>query len=274
MERLPSVDLLGVRIDNVTEEDVVDHVLCCSGRGQGGWIVTPNTDFLRQIVADPDLAALVGGADLSIPDGMPLIWASRLQGAPLQGRVPASQLIYPLCSAAAGRGLTLFLLGGEPGVGVAAAEVLRHQNPDLEVAGVHAPPLGFEHDEREVACIVQLLVNAAPDIVLCAFGSPKQERFIVRLRPQFPTTWFIGVGGALTMASGRTPHAPRWMRSSGLEWLHRLRLEPRRLFRRYVIDDAPFALRLLAVSATRNIAGRVRRTNPKTDALDHRPDPG
>ncbi len=272
MARLPAVDLLGVRIDNVTEEDVIDHVLSCSARGQGGWIVTPNTDFLRQIVTDPNLAALIRQADLAIPDGMPLVWASRLQGTPLQKRVPASLLIYPLCTAAAERCLTIFLLGGEPGIGDAAAEVLRNQTPGLQVVGTYAPPLGFERNEREMASIVERLGNTAPDIVFCAFGFPKQERLMMELRLHRPATWFIGIGGTLTIVSGRTPHAPRWMRRAGLEWLHRLRLEPRRLFRRYIIDDGPFALRLLAVSAMRNVTGRARRTNPTTDAVDRLPE--
>jgi N-acetylglucosaminyldiphosphoundecaprenol N-acetyl-beta-D-mannosaminyltransferase len=272
MARLPSADLLGVHIDNVTEEDVIDHILSCSAAGQGGWIATPNTDFLRQIVNDPNLAALIRQADLAIPDGMPLIWASRLQGTPLQKRVSASQLIYPLCTAAAERGLTIFMLGGEPGIGEAAAEVLRSQTPDLQVVGTYAPPLGFESDERVMASIVDRLVDTRPGIVFCAFGFPKQERLITELRLHCPASWFIGVGGTLTMVSGRTPHAPRWMRRSGLEWLHRLRLEPRRLFRRYIIDDGPFALRLLTMSAMRNVTGRARRTDKTTETVGRLPE--
>ncbi|MGH9306026.1 MAG: WecB/TagA/CpsF family glycosyltransferase [Acidimicrobiales bacterium] len=256
----PSVDLFGVRLDNVTEDDVIDRIISSSIRGQGGWVVTPNVDFLRQIVADPVLAELVGGADLAIPDGMPLVWASRLQGTPLGSRVPASQLIYPLCRRAAARGLSIFLLGGEPGAAEAAGAVLTKEAPTLRIVGSYSPPLGFERDPAAIAAIIEQLAERAPEIVFCAFGFPKQERLITAIRGHLPGAWFLGVGGTFTIISGQTPHAPEWMGNAGLEWLHRLRLEPRRLFRRYVIQDAPFTLRLLVVSARRRVAKDRKRT--------------
>ncbi len=188
---------------------------------------------------------------------MPLVWASRLQGTPLPERVAASELIYPLAERAAERGHTFYLLGAADGVAERAAAVLAERVPGLTIAGVHSPPVGFESSHDATDAVLADLARTRPAIVLCAFGFPKQERLMAVLTRRFPTTWFIGVGGTLTMAAGVTPHAPRWMRRSGLEWLHRLALEPRRLFRRYVVHDGPFAFRLLASSA-RQRRGRRR----------------
>ena len=136
-----------------------------------------------------------------------------------------------------------------------ATQLVEHA-PETRIAGTYAPPVGFEHHDEEIERMLELLGEANPDIVLCAFGCPKQERLMLELRQQLPGTWFIGVGGTFTIISGHTPAAPRWMRRSGLEWVHRLGLEPRRLFRRYVVDDLPFAFRLLVTSA---LAGLGRR---------------
>jgi N-acetylglucosaminyldiphosphoundecaprenol N-acetyl-beta-D-mannosaminyltransferase len=227
--------------------------------GVGGWVITPNVDILRRIVSDPAFARLAAQADLSIADGMPLIWASRLQGTSLPARVAASELVFPLAQEAAWRRKSLFLLGGAPGTAEDTAFVLLDHAPSVSIAGYYAPPSGFEDDDQEMRRIIKILSDATPDIVLCAFGCPKQERLIVELRQWLPATWFIGVGGSFTIASGQTPAAPRWMRRSGLEWLHRLRLEPRRLFRRYIINDLPFALRLLVTSALVGLPWRRER---------------
>lgn len=242
---------MGLQVDNVDSREVVDRVMRSLGRGQGGWIATPNVDILRQAVADPELAAIVGQADLVIPDGMPLVWASRLQRTPLQARVTGSELVYPLAQAAAAAGRTFFLLGGPPGVAERAVPALEREARELRVAGCYAPPYGFENDREAMQRIVDVLSEADPDIVFCGFGFPKQERLIVALGPHFPSTWFVSAGGTFSMLAGETPAAARWMRRNGLEWVHRLRLEPGRLFRRYVVHDAPFAVRLLSTSVMR-----------------------
>jgi N-acetylglucosaminyldiphosphoundecaprenol N-acetyl-beta-D-mannosaminyltransferase len=245
----PCVELMGVRVDQVDSAGAIERILSSIEKGVGGWVITPNVDILRRIVSDPAFAHVAAQADLSIADGMPLVWASRLQGTSLPARVAASELVFPLTKEAARLGYTLFLLGGAPGAAEDTAHALLDDVPSECLAGTYAPPDGFERDHEEVLRIIRILRGCAPNIVLCAFGCPKQERLIVELRQWLPRTWFIGVGGSFTIASGRTPAAPPWMRRSGLEWLHRLRLEPRRLFRRYIVDDIPFALRLLAGSA-------------------------
>jgi N-acetylglucosaminyldiphosphoundecaprenol N-acetyl-beta-D-mannosaminyltransferase len=240
---------MGVPIDCVTERQVITRVISSIRDGRGGWIVTPNVDHLRIISERPDLLATLGEASLLVADGMPLIWASRLQGTRLPERVTGAGLILSLTSAASRSGASTFLLGGAPGDAEAAAAVLKRSNPRLKIAGVMSPPPGFENDPLQMAEIANALHSAKPDIVYACFGFPKQEFVIRALRQQSPTVWFLGLGGSLSIVSGRTRRAPRWMQNIGMEWLWRLGLEPQRLFERYILNDLPFAIRLLVSAA-------------------------
>ncbi len=211
-------------------------------------MVNINVDVLRLMVTDPAVLQVIAGADLVLADGVPIMWASRIQGTPLEQRVAASELIWPLCSEAASTGMGVFLLGAPPGTARRAGEVLAARYPGLVFAD-HCPPFGFEHSDGAVSEIFQAIEAARSKIVFCALGTPKAERFMEVLSGRFPSLWFVTAGGTLSMVAGDTPKAPVWMSRIGLEWLHRLRLEPRRLFERYIVHDLPFVFRLLASSA-------------------------
>lgn len=239
------VPLMGVRLDCVTETQVTAHIMASIRAGIGGWIATPNVDHLRIISERPDLRRIVNEANLRVADGMPLVWASRLQGTPLPERITGAGLTLSLAAAAAKAGASIFLLGGDPGDGEAAAVVLRRLNPNLKIAGVMSPPPGFEQDPLRMTEIGNALHSAKPDLVYSCFGFPKQEIVIRALRERLPSAWFLGLGGSLAIVSGRTRRAPRWLQNIGMEWAWRLVLEPRRLFHRYVVKDLPFVVRLL-----------------------------
>lgn len=243
------LEIGGVQIDCVTEDDVIGHILGSLAGGRGGWVVTPNVDVLRQAARDSSIRDLIADADLVIADGMPVVWISRIKGHPLPGRVPGSDLIWSLSEAAGQAGASVFLLGGNSGVAEKAAGVLRDAVPGLQVAGHHCPPMGFESSPPEVEAIFAALEETKPDIVYCGLGFPKQERLIAQLRHRFPATWFLGVGISLSFVCGDMRRAPTWMQERGLEWLHRLSCEPRRLFSRYLVHDLPFTLYLLMHSA-------------------------
>lgn len=244
--RLAEVDLLGVRFDNLTEDEVVQRILSGIAAGTGGSVVTPNVDIMRAVSRRADLHELLRSASLVVADGMPLLWAARLRAQPLVARVAGSSLIYSVSAAAAREGASIFLLGGAPGVAARAGESLRDRFPGLQVAGSSCPPLGFDRDPAALATLQAELEAAQPDVVFCGLGFPKQELLAGSLRDALPGAWFIGCGAALAFAAGQVPRAPRWMQRSGLEWVHRLVLEPRRLFRRYIVHDLPFAILLLA----------------------------
>jgi N-acetylglucosaminyldiphosphoundecaprenol N-acetyl-beta-D-mannosaminyltransferase len=245
------VDLMGLPVDQLTEQGTIDTVLEAAGAGRGGCLFTPNLHHMQAFSRGADgavyeRAARLSGARLVVADGMPLIWASRLRGTPLPERVAGSDLIWSLTRGAAERGASIFLLGGNPGSAEACAQHMREEFPAVRIAGLLSPPKGFEQDARALDEIVATLRAAAPDIVYVALGFPKQEDLALQLAPEMPTTWFVGVGISFSFVSGEVQRAPRWMQDAGLEWMHRLVQEPRRLFRRYVVDGLPFAARMFA----------------------------
>jgi N-acetylglucosaminyldiphosphoundecaprenol N-acetyl-beta-D-mannosaminyltransferase len=240
------VEVGGLPIDALTEAEVVDQVRVELRAGRGGWIATPNVDHMRHAARDPHLAALIRSAQISVADGAPVVWAAKISGTPIPARVTGADLLWSLSAAAAEEGRSIYLLGGEPGVPERAGEALQRACPGLRVAGSYSPPLGFERDEAELARCREGIVAAAPDIVFVGLGFPKQENVITAFADLLPSTWWLGCGAALPFAAGDLQRAPRWMQVSGLEWLFRLVSEPRRLFRRYIREDAPFAALLLA----------------------------
>jgi N-acetylglucosaminyldiphosphoundecaprenol N-acetyl-beta-D-mannosaminyltransferase len=174
---------------------------------------------------------------------MPLVWASRLAGTPLPERVTGASLIWSLTEAAGAAGRSVYLLGGAAGVPQRAARALSEIGGII--AGAYSPPMGFDRQPDGYEEVRRRLIEAGPEIVFCGFGFPKQEHLIASLRDSLPGTWFIGCGAAVAFAAGDVPRAPEWMQRHGVEWCYRLVAEPRRLARRYLVDDLPYAVRLL-----------------------------
>jgi N-acetylglucosaminyldiphosphoundecaprenol N-acetyl-beta-D-mannosaminyltransferase len=251
------VVLCNVLLHSITEAECVRHICDELGAGRGGMVVTPNLDHLRRYGNDVNFGALVAEAELVVADGMPLVWASRLQGTPLPERVAGSNLISSLSGAAAERGFSIYLLGGAPGTAVGAGEALRARFPSLKVVGTYCPPFGFDKDPKQMADIIQSIVAARPDVVYVALGSPKQERLIAKLRHVMPSAWWLGVGNSFSFLCGDVRRAPLWMQNIGMEWAHRLCQEPRRLFKRYLVSGVPFAGMLLTKSALIGVRRRL-----------------
>jgi N-acetylglucosaminyldiphosphoundecaprenol N-acetyl-beta-D-mannosaminyltransferase len=245
----PVVRLLDMDLVAVTTNELLDHVFARLRAGEGGWLVTANLDFLRRHAVDPGVRAVYDEATLTVADGMPLLWAASLQGTRLPERVAGSSLTPQLIARAEQEGRSVYLLGGNPNSNQRASELLAARHPRLEITG-HSSP--FVHDPptpEELASLVAELGGSPPDLLLVGLGSPKQERLIQALRPHLPRTWMVGVGITFSFIAGDIRRAPRWMQATGLEWVHRLVQEPKRLARRYLVDDVPFALSLLARGA-------------------------
>lgn len=240
-----------IRLD-VVDLHVLDQRTCVErtmselAAGRGGWIATANLDHLWRLRRDPAFARAYGAATLRVADGMPLVWASRLQGVPLPERVAGSDLIHSLTAAAARHGRSVFLLGGNPGTAERAAERLTAAAPGLRVVGTCCPPFGFERDPVQLDNLRRQLRDSRADVVFVALGAPKQEFLIEAVREVLPAAWWIGVGISFSFVAGEVQRAPRWVQRLGLEWLHRLVQEPRRLARRYLWHGPPCALRLFA----------------------------
>jgi N-acetylglucosaminyldiphosphoundecaprenol N-acetyl-beta-D-mannosaminyltransferase len=254
-----SVQVGELRLARATSADVVETVFERLHAGQGGTLVTPNLDILQLCAESSQTAALFNGASLVVADGMPVLWLARLAGRPLPGRVAGSDLVWLLAERAAREGRSLFLLGGDEGVAPEAKRVLERRFPGLRVAGCAAPRVSFPPTPQELAGVRAALAAAAPDLVFCAFGSPKQERLAAELAPHFPLTWFLGCGAALSFIAGHRRRAPRAVQRLGLEWVHRLLAEPGRLARRYLLRNLPY---LLANAAPRALRERFAGPRP------------
>jgi len=242
------IELLGVKIRNLDEPMCVRQVIRSLADGVGGWIITYNVDIMRRHIVDADFRNLALQASMIVADGMPLVWASRIQGTPLPSRVAGANLISSLSASAANNGRSIFLLGGDIGTAEEASRVLQSRWPGVLIAGTWFPPPGFESDAVEMDNIRVALERTQPSIIYVALGSPKQEKLILKLRNTLPQSWWVGVGISFSFLSGSLRRAPDWMQRSGLEWMHRLWQEPRRLGRRYLKDGLPFAFYLLWTS--------------------------
>jgi N-acetylglucosaminyldiphosphoundecaprenol N-acetyl-beta-D-mannosaminyltransferase len=249
LDRPPaSIDLLGVPVHAVTLRQAAERIAHAAAAGVGGWVVTPNLDILRRAVTEPDFRRLYDATSLRLADGAPLVWASKLRGTPLPERAAGSDLIFALAEQAAAAGVSIYLLGGNPGTAEASAARLTTLHPTLRIAGIECPEAGFESRPGEIEAMIERIRAADAGVVLVALGCPKQERLIERLRPSLPRAWFIGIGITFSFVAGEVVRAPRWMQRCGLEWVHRLAQEPGRLAKRYLLHGLPFAVRLLASS--------------------------
>lgn len=255
---LPAIELAGVKLHAISERQCVDHVRAALAAGRGGWIVTANLDHLRRLRSAEDFRACYAAADVAVADGMPLVWAAKVQGTPLPARVAGSDLIFSL-SAMAGEGRRrVFFLGGDPGTAEAASQRLAERHPGLVVAGCDCPAFGFERDPAAMGALQAKLALSRAEVVFVALGSPKQELLIAKLRAALPGAWWIGIGISFSFVTGDVVRAPRWIQKLGLEWLHRLVQEPRRLAKRYLVQGLPFAAWLLAGAVRKRVFGRPR----------------
>lgn len=239
------IELFGMPFDVVSFVEALDRLVQLAVGERPAYAVTANVDHVVRFHRVPALQPLYRQADLVVADGMPLVWASRLLGTPLPERVAGSDLFPALCAGAAEADLSVFLLGGAPGVAARAAEVLQARHPRLRIAGACSPSYGFERDPAAVRKSVEAVRAARADILCVALGSPKQEQWIVAHREACGARLCIGVGISFSFVSGDVRRAPRWMQRAGLEWLHRLSCEPTRLWKRYLVEDARFLILVL-----------------------------
>lgn len=244
MHSPPRVNVLGVGVSAINMEmalDLIDdwvthcvqHYVC----------ITP-VHSVMDCQRDPDLRRIQNASGMTTPDGMPLVWLSRLHGYRYVDRVYGPDLMLASCQHSVDTGHRHFFYGGAEGVPEKLAVTLRARFPGLQVAGTYSPPfrpLSPEEDDE----VVQMINDSAPDIVWVGLGSPKQERWMATHVGRLNAPVLIGVGAAFDFHTGRKPQAPLWMQRSGLEWFFRLLTEPRRLWKRYIISNPLFVTLVL-----------------------------
>ncbi|MEW6723767.1 MAG: WecB/TagA/CpsF family glycosyltransferase [Bacillota bacterium] len=214
----PRIDIMGVGFDPVSLEEAVTLVVGWVGKAPARAVVTPNSEIVEAAQSHAELRQALVRADLAIPDGIGVIWASRILGRPLAERVTGADLVHRLLEEGHVRGWRLFLLGARPGVAEKAAYRLAQTHPGLVICGTHH---GY-FSEAEACSVAQRVFDACPDLVLVGMGSPRQELWIDRYRQQAPGGVFLGVGGVVDLWAGMAPRAPAWMRRANLEWLYRI----------------------------------------------------
>ena len=243
-----------LEIDPVTFVEALEKIAELVEGREGGAVFTPNVDHIVKAERHADFRRAYSRADLSLADGMPLVWASRLLGSPLPEKVSGSDLAVPLMRLAAERGWRVYLLGGGPGVAEEARKSLTREVGAV-VVGTDSPVIGPDGTDERSEQTLERLTAANPDLVLVAFGAPKQELWIDRFAEQLGPAVAMGVGGSLDFITGQVKRAPAWMSRAGLEWLFRLLQEPRRMWRRYLVEDPVF---LVIVARSRRQARRER----------------
>jgi N-acetylglucosaminyldiphosphoundecaprenol N-acetyl-beta-D-mannosaminyltransferase len=234
----------GVLIDRVDLASAIDRIEGFVRSRAPHQVVTVNLDFLSIAARNPHFRAVINNADLAVPDGMPLVWLGRLKGQPLTERVAGVELVGASCELAATMGSGVFLLGAAPGIAEAAARKLEVLHPGVRIVGTYTPPMGPIHPDEDEH-MVQAVRDASPDFLFVALGAPRQDLWVYEHQPQLQVPVAMGVGCVLDLLAGASQRAPYWMRSTGLEWLFRLAREPRRLWRRYLLDDLPIFAQLL-----------------------------
>ena len=237
---LKTVTMFGMTINNVTLEDVFQAVTRQIEAREPGYVLTPNVDHVCEFQVNPEFREAYKNGFLVLPDGTPIIWASKLLGTPLREKVSGSDLVFWLTQYSALKGYSIFFLGAAEGIAQRAATILEQRYPGFKVAGTYSPPLGFDNDPDEVQKTVEIVRRAAPDICYVALGSPKGDLWNCRNHKEIGVPVQIGIGGSLDLVTGNVKRAPKWMQRSGLEWLWRLIQEPRRLAKRYLIRDSLF----------------------------------
>jgi N-acetylglucosaminyldiphosphoundecaprenol N-acetyl-beta-D-mannosaminyltransferase len=249
-----AISLLGARVHNVSLEEFFASIDRCVQARVPRYIVTPNVDHVVRLETDPDFQRAYSDAYLAVCDSTPLMWAARVMGVAIKQKLSGSDLVHWLSAHAATKGYRLFLFGAAEGVAPLAQEVLEARYPGLQIVGTYSPPMGFERDSDANAYALRQIRDAAPDICFVALGSPKQEKWMCDNVAASGAPLMLGIGAGLDFVVGRFKRAPVWMQRCGFEWLWRLCSDPRRLFKRYIIDDSRFFVIVLRAW--------IRRRNP------------
>jgi N-acetylglucosaminyldiphosphoundecaprenol N-acetyl-beta-D-mannosaminyltransferase len=204
-------------------------------------VMGPNAYLVTLAARNRSFAQALNGASLCLPDGISVVWAARLLGQHIPERVPGGDFMERMCALCAEHGLTVYFLGGLPGAAEGAAQALAARYPGLQVVGTDCPPVGFEASDETSEAVRQRIVAARPDLLCVAFGAPKQEIWMLDECPTLPIGAALSVGAALDTQAGLRRRAPAWTHNIGAEWLYRLAMEPRRLWRRYLLGNLEFA---------------------------------
>lgn len=231
------IKFMNTEIDNLTMDEALLAIDNLINENKQAYVVTPNVDHIVQLEAGGELCEVYKNADLILTDGKPLLWIAKWYGTPIKEKISGSDLFPRLCELAAKKGYKMFFLGAAEGVAAKAADNLIRRYPGLNVVGTYSPPYGFEKDEEEMQKIMTMIKENHPHILIVGLGCPKQEKFILHNRKILDVPISLGLGASLDFEAGNIKRAPKWMADHGLEWLFRITQDPKRMAKRYLVDD-------------------------------------
>jgi N-acetylglucosaminyldiphosphoundecaprenol N-acetyl-beta-D-mannosaminyltransferase len=236
---LPKVNVLGVGISVLNLKTALAAIADAVRARRKGYICVTGVHGVMEAQDDAAFKSILNGAFLCTPDGMPMVWAGKLNGRRDMDRVYGPDLMLEVCAWSESSGCKHFFYGGADGVAELLAKKLKEKFPKLEVVGTFTPPFRPLNPAEESGLAEQIRA-AGPDILWVGLSTPKQEKFMAEYLPKLDVTLMVGVGAAFDFHSGRVKQAPRWMQRSGLEWFYRLCSEPRRLAKRYCRNNPLF----------------------------------
>lgn len=228
---------LNTYINNITMDETVQNIEQMIQKGQKTYVTPINVDVVMKMEKDEKLKEIIDNADIVLADGKPLIWISKLKNNPIKEKVSGSDLVPQLCELSNRKGYTIFILGGKEGIAEIAKKNLEKEYSNIKILGTYAPPFGFENDPKEIEKINEMISLSKPDLLFACFGCPKQEKWVYDNYKKYDAKVSICAGATVDFLAGNVKRAPKWMSNVGLEWFYRFLQEPKRLFKRYFIDD-------------------------------------
>ena len=228
---------MNTEIDNLTMQETLQAINQLIQENKSAYVVTPNVDHIVQLETNRELQEVYKSASLILTDGKPLLWIANWYGTPIKEKISGSDLFPLLCDMAANKGYKMFFLGAAEGVAKKAAENLAMKYKGLQVVGTYSPPFGFENNKNEMDKIKNMIKASKPDILIVGLGCPKQEKFMYHHCKELGVPISLGLGASFDFEAGNIKRAPRWMANHGLEWLFRITQDPRRMAKRYLVND-------------------------------------
>ena len=231
------INFMNTEIDNLTMNETLIEIDKLIRLNECAYVVTPNVDHIVQLERDEELKRVYENASLILADGKPLIWISKFYKTPIKEKISGSDLFPKVCDLAAKKGFTMYLLGAAEGVAAKAAKNLMQKYKGLNIVGTYSPPFGFEKDKKELDKIKEQIQKVHPDILIVGLGCPKKEKFMYHHCNELGVPISFGLGASIDFEAGNIKRAPKWMSEHGLEWLYRIIQDPKRLAKRYLVDD-------------------------------------
>lgn len=234
MEKQP---LLNTYVNNVDMTEAIQVIESMIKDDAKHYIVAINVDVVMKLEEDAYLKEITDNADMVLVDGKPLVWISKWHKRSVKAKISGSDLVPALCEVSAKKGYSIFIIGGKDGIAAQAKAKLETEYSTINIVGTYAPPFGFEKDEVELQKINEMISTVKPDLLIACFGCPKQEKWIYENYKKYDAKVSICAGATVDFLAGNVNRAPKWMSESGLEWFYRFLQEPKRMFKRYFIDD-------------------------------------